>query len=119
MKAHQECLRCKPRATVNLVLRIMGWTEESRSVSGNSSHGSSLGRAPIVLGTGAGQRVFDARSNAALWLAADGGQLGNYQIARALEHALFAKREWLGIAQVGKVLEHISYREDVASAHLL
>ena len=118
MKTHLKRLRCKAGAMGNLVLRLVAWTEESHSVSGNSSCGSNLGRAPVVLGTGAGQRIFDARSNVALWLAADCGQLGNDQIARALEHALFAKRKGLTMAQIGKMLEHISHFKDVAGAHL-
>jgi hypothetical protein len=44
-----------------------------------------------MLGAGAGEGLFDARLNVALWLAADGCQLGDDEITCALKHPLLTE----------------------------
>ena len=66
----------------------------------------------------AGERLFDTRLDVALWLSSRSSKLGDYEVAYPLKHALFAERERLEVAQVGKVLQNVCDLEDVARAHL-
>jgi hypothetical protein len=70
-------------------------------------------------GAGARQSLFDARLNTAFGLATDGGQFGDDQIARTLQHPLLAKTERLKVALESQILEHVGDLKDVARAHLL
>lgn len=74
-------------------------------------------RTPLVFRSRARERLIDTWLDVAFGLATDGGQFRNYEITRPFEHALFAKREWFDLAQIGQMLEDISYLEDVAGTH--
>src|SRR5713226_9045100 len=78
--------------------------------------GLAVGPAPMP-GAGLHQCLIDAGFDVALWLATNGGQLGNDQIPRPLEHPLFAERQRFYLAEVTKMLEHGSHFKDVAGAH--
>ena len=70
------------------------------------SHARARGTAFVLVASSC-KCLFDARLDVAFGLAADGGKLGDNQIARALKHALLAERERLEVAQVSQILEHI------------
>src|SRR6185369_17368840 len=86
-------------------------------VSESGPGGAGADRAPVVLGVSTRECLIDARFDIALGLAANCGQLRYHQIARTFEHPLFAEREWLDVAEIGQMLEHVGNLEDVASAH--
>ncbi len=65
------------------------------------------------------QCLFDARLDVAFRLAADGSEFGNHQVAGPLEHPLLAKRKRLDMAEIVKMLEHLSHLKDIAGAHLV
>src|SRR5437879_6260499 len=74
--------------------------ESVASVTSRRSGHADLCRSAFVLCASAPERILNPRSDVAFRLAADRSQLGNHQIARALEHALLAKRERLDVTQV-------------------
>ena len=73
----------------------------------------------IVFIAGARESLLDSWLDVAFRLPTDGSQLRNHQVVRTFEHALFAERERLEMAQVSKVLEHVGDFEDIAGPHLV
>jgi hypothetical protein len=55
----------------------------------------------VVLVASAHQGLLDSRLDIAFRLATNRRQLGDYEIMRAFEHALFTERKRLEVAQVG------------------
>ena len=65
---------------------------DARSVAGDGTGGDVRARGPCrVSRAGARERLLDARLDAALGLSADGGEFRDDEVARSLEHALFAE----------------------------
>src|SRR4051812_21583788 len=73
----------------------------------------------IVPGTCLRQSVIHPRFDAAFGLTTDGGKFRNDQITRALQHSLFAKREWFNLGEIAEMLEHISNFKDISASHLV
>jgi hypothetical protein len=64
---------------------------DSQLVASSCASGPGLGWPAVVLYAGTGKGLFYTRLDVAFRLTANGGQFGNYQIARPLEHPLLAK----------------------------
>ena len=73
----------------------------------------------FVLAASARQGLLDTNFNVALGLPADGCQLRDNKITRALKHPLLAERERLEMAQEREILEHLGDFKNIACTHLL
>src|SRR5215471_12144614 len=73
----------------------------------------------IVPGTRLGQRIIYARFNIALGLTTHCCKFRNDQIAGALKHSLFAKREWFHLAKITEMFKYLSNFKDISAAHFI
>ena len=93
--------------------------ETGALVAGGGASGLGPRRTSLVLGAGARESLLDSRFDIAFRLPANGGQLRNDEVVGTFQHALFAERERLEMAQVSQMLEDVSDFEDIAGPHLI